>query len=77
VFPSIKSYEVALALDKFIKEVKAKNEKPTQADTSTGMKTRKNVRDNFACSLLLGIMESKEREEGYKIHGVMNESEDA
>ena len=59
---SIKSDEVAIKLDKYIRELKAKNDLASQQqDQNTVMKTRRNARENFTYSLLVGVEEANER----------------
>ena len=59
---SIKNDEVAIKLDKYIRDLKTKNDQVTQQqDQNFVIKTRKAARENFTYSLLVGVEEARER----------------
>lgn len=72
VFMSIKDDQTAINLDKYIKELKAKSEQINAQTENQVLKTRKNAKENFTYSLLLGIEEAKERGDFDKIVSLMN-----
>lgn len=71
LFPSLKSDEVARKLDEFISDLKKKSEEYNIAHGIQGpAKNRKNVRENFTFSLLLGVEEARERAEIEQLTGL-------
>eukprot|EP00347_Sterkiella_histriomuscorum_P015578 403356500 len=69
-FPSLKNQETAKKLDEHVNQIRQNSENYNLINSVSGVqKTRKNVRENFAIALMLGLEESKERGDFNKIQG--------